>query len=118
MQYVKLGRTGVDVSPVCLGTMMFGGPADEADSIHIIHKAIDQGINFIDTANMYNAGRSEEITGKAIADRRRRVVLATKGRQAMNRPASVVCVTRRIARVVSTRRFARNNQKLQESGRN
>ena len=83
MQYVKLGRTGVEVSPVCLGTMMFGGPTDEADSIHIIHKAIDRGINFIDTANMYNAGRSEEITGKAIADRRRRVVLATKGRQAM-----------------------------------
>ncbi len=83
MQYRKLGRTGVDVSPTCLGTMMFGGPTDESTSIQIIHKALDQGVNFIDTANMYNKGESEVITGKAIADRRSRVVLATKGRQAM-----------------------------------
>lgn len=83
MQYRNLGRTGVKVSRLCLGTMMFGGPAPEADSIRIIHRAIDDGINFIDTANIYNAGESEVVVGKAIADRRHQVVLATKGRQAM-----------------------------------
>ncbi len=83
MQYRKLGSTGVDVSPICLGTMMFGGQTNEADSIKIIHKASDLGINFVDTANMYNKGESEVVVGKAIADRRERVVLATKGRQPM-----------------------------------
>ncbi|MDP6719014.1 MAG: aldo/keto reductase, partial [Pirellulaceae bacterium] len=83
MQYKKLGRTGVDVSPLCLGTMMFGGQTNEADSIAIIHKAHDRGINFVDTANMYNKGESEVVVGKAIADRRDRVVLATKARQPM-----------------------------------
>ncbi len=83
MEYRNLGRTGVKVSRLCLGTMMFGGPASEADSIRIIHRAIDDGINFIDTANIYNAGESEVVVGKAIADRRHQVVLATKGRQAM-----------------------------------
>ncbi len=62
---------------------MFGGQTNEADSIRIIHKAHDQGINFVDTANMYNKGESEVVVGKGIADRRDRVVLATKGRQAM-----------------------------------
>lgn len=81
MSYRQLGSSGVRVSPVCLGTMMFGGPADEAVSTRIIHKAIDQGINFIDTADMYTAGQSEIVVGKAIADRRDSVVLATKGRQ-------------------------------------
>ncbi len=83
MDYRNLGKAGVKVSPVCLGTMMFGGQTSEADSISIIHKATDMGINFIDTANMYNAGESEVVVGKAIADRRDRVILATKGRQAM-----------------------------------
>lgn len=83
MQYRNLGRTGVKVSPLCLGTMMFGGPTDEADSTRIIHKAIDHGVNFIDTADMYAGGKSEEIVGRAIADRRDNVVLATKGRQKM-----------------------------------
>ena len=83
MQYRNLGRTGVKVSRLCLGTMMFGGPTSEADSIRIIHRAIDDGINFIDTANIYNAGESEVVVGKAIADRRHQVVLATQGRQAM-----------------------------------
>ncbi len=62
---------------------MFGGQTSEADSIRIVHKAIDQGVNFIDTANMYNAGESEVVVGKAVADRRDSVVLATKGRQRM-----------------------------------
>ncbi|MCH2212268.1 MAG: aldo/keto reductase [Fuerstiella sp.] len=83
MDFRNVGKCGVKVSPVCLGTMMFGGQTNEADSVQIIHKAYDQGINFIDTANMYNAGESEKVVGRAIADRRDRIVLATKGRQKM-----------------------------------
>ena len=83
MKYRLLGRTGLQVSEICLGTMMFGGRTDEAHSIEIISKAIDSGINFIDTADIYNAGMSEEITGRAIADRRDQVILATKGRNPM-----------------------------------
>lgn len=83
MQYRNLGRTGVKVSPVCLGTMMFGGQTSQPDSISIIHKALEAGINFIDTADIYNAGESEVVVGRSIADRRDRVVLATKGRQPM-----------------------------------
>ena len=83
MEYRNLGRCGVRVSPVCLGTMMFGGQTTEAVSTRIIHKAHDHGINFIDTANMYNAGESERVVGRAIADRRDDFVLATKGRQKM-----------------------------------
>ncbi|WP_194396224.1 aldo/keto reductase [Microbacterium atlanticum] len=80
MDYRPLGRTGVQVSPLCLGTMMFGpwGNQDEADSIRIIHRALDAGINFVDTADVYSAGVSEEITGKALAGRRDDVFLATK----------------------------------------
>jgi aryl-alcohol dehydrogenase-like predicted oxidoreductase len=75
-----LGRTGVSVSPLCLGTMMFGpwGNRDEADSIAIIRRALDAGINFVDTADVYSAGESERIVGKALAGRRDEVVLATK----------------------------------------
>ena len=83
MDYRLLGRTGVRVSPLCLGTMMFGGQTTEADSIRIIHKALDLGINFVDTADMYVTGESERIVGKAIAGRRDGVVLATKGRNKM-----------------------------------
>ena len=80
MQYRALGNTGVEVSVVCLGTMMFGGQTDESTSIQIMHRAFDEGINFVDTANMYNAGESEVVVGKALAGRRDDVVLATKGR--------------------------------------
>ncbi|NKB68132.1 MAG: aldo/keto reductase [Candidatus Latescibacteria bacterium] len=80
MDYVNLGNQGVKVSRLCLGTMMFGGPTDAAESIRITHRALDEGINFIDTANVYNHGESERITGKAIAGRRDQVVLATKVR--------------------------------------
>jgi aryl-alcohol dehydrogenase-like predicted oxidoreductase len=83
MDYNNLGSAGVKVSPLCLGTMMFGGQTSEADSTRIIYKALDLGINFIDTADMYNAGESEVVVGKAIADRRDDFVLATKGRNAM-----------------------------------
>jgi aryl-alcohol dehydrogenase-like predicted oxidoreductase len=77
----KLGSTGVSVSPLCLGAMMFGawGNTDHEDSIRIIHRALDAGINFIDTADVYSRGESEEIVGKALAGGRRdSVVLATK----------------------------------------
>jgi len=83
MEYRNLGQAGVKVSPLCLGTMMFGAMTDEAESVAIMHKALDQGINFFDTADMYGAGASEVVVGKAIADRRDRVVLATKGMQPM-----------------------------------
>src|SRR5471030_943491 len=80
MQYRTLGRTGIQVSPYALGAMMFGsiGNPDHEDSISIIHKALDAGINFVDTADMYSRGESEEIVGKALKGRRDSVVLATK----------------------------------------
>jgi aryl-alcohol dehydrogenase-like predicted oxidoreductase len=83
MHYRLLGRTGVRVSPLCLGTMMFGNQTSEADSIAIIHKALAGGINFLDTADMYSAGESERVVGKALAGRRQQAVLATKGRNKM-----------------------------------
>jgi aryl-alcohol dehydrogenase-like predicted oxidoreductase len=80
MEYRNLGRTGVKVSQLCLGTMMFGRSTSEADSVTIIERALDQGLNFIDTANAYSAGASERYVGKALAGgRRASVVLATKG---------------------------------------
>src|SRR5690242_14922822 len=80
MEMRPLGRTGVQVSPLCLGTMMFGawGNTDHDDSIRIIHRALDAGINFVDTADVYSNGESEEIVGKALKGRRDDVVLATK----------------------------------------
>jgi len=81
MQTRTLGRTGVKVTPLCLGAMMFGawGNTDHDESIRIIHRALDAGINFIDTADVYSAGESEEIVGKALSDGRRDdVILATK----------------------------------------
>lgn len=80
MRYRTLGGTGIEVSAHCLGTMMFGavGNPDHEDSIRIIHAALDQGINFVDTADMYSRGESEEIVGKALKGRRDDVVLATK----------------------------------------
>ena len=87
MRYRTLGNSGLLVSPVCLGTMTFGTPVSEPDSIRLVHAAIDQGINFIDTANVYEGyrrylgspgGVAEEILGKALRGRRDQVVLATK----------------------------------------
>lgn len=80
MEYRSLGRTGVKVSSLCLGCMMFGGKTSPEDSYAIIHRAIEAGINFIDTANVYMRGRSEEVTGEALrhSGKRQRVVLATK----------------------------------------
>jgi len=80
MEYRKLGRSGVLVSPLCLGTMNFGGSTNEADSFTIMQKAVEGGINFFDTANVYNKGESERITGKFLKENnlREQVVLATK----------------------------------------
>ena len=80
MEYQSLGRTGVQVSPLCLGGMLFGEQTDEAEALAIIDRALDAGLNFLDTANIYNRGRSEEIIGRALRlnGRRARVVLATK----------------------------------------
>jgi aryl-alcohol dehydrogenase-like predicted oxidoreductase len=80
MQYRTLGRTGIKVSPYALGAMMFGsiGNPDHDDSARIIHKALDAGINFVDTADAYSRGESEEIVGQALKGRRDGVVLATK----------------------------------------
>jgi aryl-alcohol dehydrogenase-like predicted oxidoreductase len=79
MEYRNLGRTGVKVSELCLGTMMFGRSASEADSIAMVEHALGSGINFIDTADAYSAGASERFVGKALGGgRRERVVLATK----------------------------------------
>ena len=78
MEYRKLGRTGASVSPLCLGCMNFGASAEEAVSIKIIHRALDAGINFLDTADVYSRGISETITGKALKKKRDGVFLATK----------------------------------------
>jgi aryl-alcohol dehydrogenase-like predicted oxidoreductase len=80
MEMRRLGNTGMRVSSLCLGTMMFGpmGNADMADCIRIIHRALDGGINFIDTADVYSRGISEEICGQALKGRRADIVLATK----------------------------------------
>jgi aryl-alcohol dehydrogenase-like predicted oxidoreductase len=78
MEYRKLGRSGLKVSPLCLGAMMFGGPADEAQSQRMIAVARDAGINFIDTADVYNGGKSEEVVGRAIRAERDQWVVATK----------------------------------------
>jgi aryl-alcohol dehydrogenase-like predicted oxidoreductase len=86
MEYRPLGRTGVRVSPLCLGAMMFGpwGNDDRADATRIIHRALDAGINFIDTADVYSGGVSEEIVGQALGRRRDEVFLATKFFMPMN----------------------------------
>ena len=78
MDYRKLGRSGLDVSTICLGTMMFGGATDEKTSARIIARGKDAGVNFIDTADQYNDGASEEVTGRAIKADRYHWVLATK----------------------------------------
>jgi aryl-alcohol dehydrogenase-like predicted oxidoreductase len=90
VNYRLLGGTGVKVSPLCLGAMMFGawGNPDHDDSIRIIDRALDAGINFIDTADVYSRGESEEIVGKALKGRRDRIVLATKAHGTMGDDAN------------------------------
>lgn len=100
MEYRYLGRSALKVSPLCLGAMMFGGETDEATATRIIGKAFDQGINFIDTADVYHAGRSEAIVGRAIAARRGATAgssppssasRARRGRTSRASPASGSC---------------------------
>src|SRR6201988_2786000 len=85
MQLRTLGRTGIRGSPLCLGAMMFGswGNPDHDDCVRMVHAALDAGLNFIDTADVYSAGESEEIVGKALKGRRDDVVLATKAHSPM-----------------------------------
>ncbi len=78
MNYRTLGRTGVRVSPLCLGTLNFGGPTSDDEAARIVAAALDAGINVVDTSNSYHGGRSEDAVGKALSGRRDRVVLATK----------------------------------------
>jgi aryl-alcohol dehydrogenase-like predicted oxidoreductase len=88
MDYRWLGKTGLRVSPLCLGAMMFGhrGNPDHDESVRIIHTALDAGINFVDTADVYSSGESEEIVGQALAGSRRDdVILATKAHGAMGK---------------------------------
>ncbi|MCK1283298.1 aldo/keto reductase [Bradyrhizobium sp. 44] len=95
MQYRQLGRSGLKVSPICLGTMMFGGPTDEATSKRIIAKAHEAGINFIDTADAYSKGASEEVVGRAIGNNRHAWVLATKLANPMGEDPNRVGLSRR-----------------------
>lgn len=78
MDYRYLGRSALRVSPLCLGTMMFGGATDEPVARRIVDKARDQGVNFLDTADLYNAGKCEEVVGRCIAEHRHHWVVATK----------------------------------------
>ena len=78
MEYRGLGRSGLKVSPLCLGTMMFGGATDDATAHRIVARAKDQGVNFIDSADAYNGGKSEQVVGQAIREHRSWWVLATK----------------------------------------
>jgi len=97
MRMRTLGGTGIKVSPYCLGAMMFGawGNPDHEESIRIIHAALDAGINFIDTADVYSAGESEEIVGQALRGRRDDVVLATKAHGAMGPDVNMAGNSRR-----------------------
>src|SRR5438067_8580354 len=97
MRMRTLGGTGIKVSPLCLGAMMFGawGNRDRDDSIRIIHKALDAGINFVDTADVYSAGESEEIVGQALAGRRDDIVLATKAFSSMGEDVNSQGTSRR-----------------------
>ena len=97
MDLRNLGRTGIRVSPLCLGAMMFGawGNPDHDDCIRIIHRALDAGINFIDTADVYSKGESEEIVGKALRARRDEVVLATKVHGSMGKDPNAFGNSRR-----------------------
>jgi aryl-alcohol dehydrogenase-like predicted oxidoreductase len=98
MEQRRFGTTGIRVSELCLGTMTFGNEADEATSKAIVDRFLDAGGNFVDTANVYSAGLSEEITGRALGSRRDEVVLATKVRFAMGDGPNDVGLSRRSIR--------------------
>src|SRR5437764_8076746 len=116
MELRTLGNTGVKVSPLCLGAMMFGawGNPDHDESIRIIHRALDAGLNFIDTADVYSRGESEEIVGEALAGGKRdNVVLATKVHGTMGDDPNEVGISRRwIVKAVYVRRRRQQNDWL------
>ena len=97
MEYRTLGRTGVKVSQICLGTMMFGGKTDKAESIRIIDHSLERGVNFVDTANVYAGNESERIVGEALAagGKRRNVILATKFNGAQGQDVNARGLSRR-----------------------
>jgi aryl-alcohol dehydrogenase-like predicted oxidoreductase len=95
MRYNKLPKTGLTVSQLSLGTMMFGGQTDEPDSIAIMDYAFEQGINFFDTANVYNQGESEKIVGKWLKNHRDKMILATKVRGKMGTDPNDAGLSRR-----------------------
>jgi aryl-alcohol dehydrogenase (NADP+) len=95
MDYRHLGRSGLKISPLCLGTMMFGGATDEPTSARIIAKAREAGVNFIDTADAYSGGKSEQIIGRAIAPSRNDWILATKVANPMGRDPNRSGLSRR-----------------------
>ena len=78
MEYAKLGRSGLEISRLCLGTLSFGGRTSEAEACRIVDNAIDSGVNFVDTADVYGGGLSEEVVGRAVSTKRDKIVLATK----------------------------------------
>jgi aryl-alcohol dehydrogenase-like predicted oxidoreductase len=78
MEYRRLGRSGLKVSEMCLGTMTFGNGADETEAARMVHAALDGGVNFFDTANSYVGGVSESMLGKALTGRRHNAVIASK----------------------------------------
>src|SRR5258708_461262 len=95
MEYRRLGRSGLMVSELCLGCMTFGREADEATSRAIVRRFMEAGGNFLDTADVYSQGLSEEVTGRAIQDCRDDVVLATKVRFAMGQGPNDVGISRK-----------------------
>jgi aryl-alcohol dehydrogenase (NADP+) len=95
MDYRHLGRSGLKISPLCLGTMMFGGATDEPTSARIIARAREAGVNFIDTADAYSGGKSEQIVGRAIAQNRNDWILATKVANPMGRDPNRAGLSRR-----------------------
>src|SRR5579884_4366811 len=100
MEYRRLGRSGVQVSEIGLGTNQFGGAVDEKGTAEIIHTALDLGVNFIDTADVYTGTRSEQFIGKAIKDRRDQVILATKTGSRLAQGANGAGLSRR--RILAT----------------
>jgi len=95
MRYKKMGRTGLKVSAFCLGTVTFGMQTDEAEAIKMTERAMDAGVNFFDSADRYNEGKSEQILGKALKGKRYSVVLATKVAQRMSPDINDIGLSRR-----------------------
>ena len=94
----KIAHTGLEVSRVCMGTMTFGSQADLDESARLVDRCLDAGVNFFDTANIYNQGLSEEMLGRILGARRKDIVLASKVRGAMGKPPEYVGLSREAIR--------------------